>query len=132
MMQKPDQIALKDSLVSLVLPEGILDYFELTQITVVDSPVQKGFTQFVKTMNIYLDELDNRAPDQMYLRPNGFTESTQVKDFTIRKRLVILHVRRRRYEDEEGKNVILSEFPIKAKGTSFSTELADFFKGGAR
>jgi hypothetical protein len=39
-----------------------------------------------------------------------------------------LHIRRRRYLDADDKSVILSEFPIKADGTSISPEFADFLK----
>ena len=42
--------------------------------------------------------------------------------------LLTLHIRRRRYLDAEDRSVILSEFPLKADGTSISPEFADFLK----
>ena len=41
----------------------------------------------------------------------------------------ILHVRRRRYLDENGKNVILNLYPTTAEGTRYSEEFAVFLKG---
>lgn len=48
-------------------------------------------------LHIYLDERDNRSADDNDLQPNGFTESSQVEDFPIRDRKVLLHIRRRRW-----------------------------------
>ena len=49
-------------------------------------------------------------------------------EFETRKAELTLHIRRRRYLDADDKSVILSEFPIKADGTSISPEFADFLK----
>ena len=64
----------------------------------------------------------------MLLKPNGFTEPTVIKDFPVRNRNLILHVRRRRYLDENGKNVILNLYPTTAEGTRYSEEFAVFLK----
>lgn len=65
----------------------------------------------------------------LLLKPNGFTEPTVIKDFPVRNRNLILHVRRRRYLDENGKNVILNLYPTTAEGTRYSEEFAVFLKG---
>lgn len=65
------------------------------------------------------------------MKPNGFTEYTSVRDYPVRNHLQTLHIRRRRYTNAEGKNVLLSEYPLKAAGTSISSEFADFLKGRA-
>ena len=80
------------------LPDGMIDWFEVVNMTEENNP---GTTiadkLYNRILNIYLDERDNRSEDQMGLKPNGFTEATVIKDYPIRNRKVLLHVRRRRY-----------------------------------
>jgi len=64
----------------------------------------------------------------LFLSPNGFTEPTEVADFPIRDRKVMLHIRRRRWKDEAGHNVILNIYPITAEGTRYSEEFVAFLK----
>lgn len=80
-------------------------------------------------LHIYLDERDNRTEEQSQIfKPNGFTEATQVQDFPIRDRKTVLHIRRRRYIDSNGKSVIINNFNLSAQGTRYSDEFADFLK----
>ena len=51
-----------------------------------------------------------------------------MSDFPIRDRKVILHVRRRRWIDGEGHNVVLDRYDLVADGTSYSKEFADALK----
>ena len=71
---------------------------------------------------------DNRSEDQFALKPNGFTETTDIKDYPIRNRKVVLHVRRRRYLDSDGHNIILNRYPLTSDGTKVSVEFGLFFK----
>ena len=114
--------------VSLILPENILDQFVIVKLEDEDIARNDGTYQpFKHNVHIYLDEQDNRTADQRAsLKANGFTEYTSVKDYPVRNRLLTLHIRRRRYLDAEDRSVILSEFPLKADGTSISPEFADF------
>ena len=116
--------------VSLILPENILDQFDIVKLEDEDIARNDGTYQpFKHNVHIYLDEQDNRTAEQrLSLKPNGFTEYTSVKDYPVRNRLLTLHIRRRRYLDAEERSVILSEFPLKADGTSISPEFADFLK----
>ena len=79
-------------------------------------------------LNIYLDERDNRTGEDLGLKPNGFTEPTVMKDYPIRNRKVLLHVRRRRYLDADNRNIILNQYPLTADGTKVSVEFGLFFK----
>lgn len=120
-------------IVSLMLPESMLDCFDVVKVEEIDIPATDVvFTPYKRMVNLYLDEQDNRTAEQECYKPNGFTEYTKVSDFPLRNRLVTLHIRRRRYVDSEGKNVILCEYPLKAEGTSISPEFADFLKGTPR
>lgn len=104
-------------LASFILPNGILDWFDFVKAN--EEPVEKKDCIYKSTLHIYLDEKDNRTNEHLLLKPNGFTEPTVIKDFPVRNRNLILHVRRRRYLDENGKNVILNLYPTTAEGTRY-------------
>ena len=115
-------------LVSFILPDSILDWFEFVKVT--EEPIEPKKDELFKSrLHIYLDERDNRTNEHLNLNPNGFTEPTEVADFPIRDRKVMLHIRRRRWKDESGHNVILNIYPIAAEGTRYSEEFAAFLKG---
>ena len=116
--------------VSLILPENILDQVDIVRPEDEDIDRHDGTYQpFKHNVHIYLDEQDNRTAEQRAtLKPNGFTEYTSVKDYPGRNRLPTLHIRRRSYLAAKDRSVILSEFPLKADGTSISPEFADLLK----
>lgn len=115
-------------LASFLLPNGMLDWFDF--VSAKEEVAEKKKDSIYKsTLHIYLDEKDNRSAETQHLRLNGFTEATIVKDFPVRDRNLILHIRRRRYLDEEGKSVILSVYQATADGTRYSEEFAAFLKG---
>ena len=113
-----------------MLPDGILDYFEITKIDEEVTNEKDETGTVIRILHIYLDERDNRIGDQLGLKPNGFTEATVIKDYPIRNRKVLLHVRRRRYLDADGRNIILNQYPLTADGTKLSVEFGLFFKDG--
>lgn len=119
----------KDFLISFFLPEGMTDWFEVVKVVEEVNPDTKSADMFFRyRLNIYLDELDNREGESLGLKPNGFTEPTVIRDYPIRNRKVLLHVRRRRYLDAEGHNIILNEYPLSSEGTKISVEYGAFFK----
>ena len=111
---------------SFLLPEGMLDYFDIVRIDEESTPKEEVYTGGI--LHIYLDELDNRTEDSQGLRPNGFTEPTLVNDFPIRDHKVVLHIRRRRWIDEGGKNVVMNVYNLAVTGTRYSEEFAAFLK----
>lgn len=113
-------------LASCVLPEGILEYFDVVRVD--EEPSPKSDTLYTTILHIHLDELDNRTDGMETFRSNGFTEASVIQDFPIRDRKVVLHVRRRRWINGQGKNTVLDVYPLMAKGTRYSQEFADFFK----
>ena len=91
-------------LAACVLPKGILEFFNVVRVD--EEPSPKPDTLYSTILHIHLDELDNRTDEMAAFRPNGFTEASVVQDFPIRDRKVVLHVRRRRWINEQGKNVV--------------------------
>ena len=118
-------------LASLMLPSEMLLYFNIVRIEEDTTTVGK---ELIPTVHIYLDEADNREHMDGHneLRPNGYTEPTTIADFPLRKRKLLLHVRRRRWLDNDGCNYLIKVMDLIAPGTSLSPELASFLKGGAR
>lgn len=128
-MEKKSSSINTDFIISFFLPDGMIDWFEVVNMT--EKP-NTGKTQadilYNSILNIYLDERDNREGEQLGLKPNGFTEATVIKDYPIRNRKVLLHVRRRRYLDADGRNIILNQYPLTSDGTKVSVEFGLFFK----
>jgi hypothetical protein len=107
-----------EELVKYVFPGEIVEYFEIALIKEIED-----------TLHIYLDEL-NVVPAEhkdKELLPNGFYEESMIKDFPLRDKKVILHVRRRRWVDSQGKSHS-REWELTAKGTRYSKEFAYFLK----
>ena len=107
-------------LVECLLPEHMLDWFDLKDVFV----EQKKETKLV---HIYLDENELRPDDRTDIRPNGFTRESVFHDFPIRGHEVLLHIRRRRWLDSENHNV-MTECEFIQESTRCSTELAAFLK----
>lgn len=107
-------------LAECLLPAHILDWFDLQNVSI----EKKGDTQVI---HLYIDENEQTPDDRDDLRPNGFTCESVFHDFPIRGQEVLLHVRRRRWLDADGHNV-MTECGLIQESTRYSTELADFLK----
>jgi hypothetical protein len=109
-----------ETLVRLLLPEGILDYFEL--IDVAQTPIG---------LNIHLEE-KNIAPsgyESVKLESKGFLPETAIQDFPIRGHKVALCVKRRRWEVKESGLIITRDWNLVRKGARMTTEFGTFLKG---
>ena len=119
-------------LAKCLLPTHMLEWFDLTNVEV--KPKEKTATRdthseeaSVNVVHLYLDENTLTPDNRVDLLPNGFTPAKTFHDFPIRGQEVLLHVRRRRWLDAEGRNV-MSEFDFIQESTRCSKELADFLK----
>ena len=74
----------------LLLPEGILTYFEVTHADRTSTAIL-----------IYLDEKDLSGEERSgkHLQSKGFYPPASIHDFPLRGKSLILHVRRRRWLD---------------------------------
>jgi hypothetical protein len=108
-----------EELIKYVLPKEVANYFELLDIKT------NG-----EELHLYLDEL-NIVPleyEQISLSSNGFYEESLIRDFPLRDKKVLLHVRRRRWVDTSGKSYS-RDWDLVAGGTRYSKEFASFLKG---
>ena len=108
------------TLVKYILPEEIFQFFEITNIE------EQG-----KELHIYLDE-NPVVPDgysSYKLTSKGFHSEVIIKDYPIRNKACMLHVRRRRWLIEETGKVISREWNLTAEGTRYTQGFATFLKG---
>jgi hypothetical protein len=110
----------EQKLISLLLPEGILDYFILTRVE-----------QNVQGLHVYLEE-KNEVPDEYKKErtgPKGFMPEIAIQDFPIRGQKVSLHVKRRRWQIIGSGEIILRDWKLVHKGARMTTEFGLFLKG---
>lgn len=107
-------------LASYVLPQELSNYFE-----VVDVAEEKVDDELL--LHIYLEELEAAPEGHADAVPNGFYEETRINDFPVRDHRTVLHIRRRRWKDAQGKSVS-RDWQLVAKGTRHSKEFASFLK----
>lgn len=106
-------------LIKLLLPEIIVDYFELTSY-------EKG----EEILHLYLREI-NSIPEeyrQCKLSSKGFFDEITVQDFPIRGHQVYLHISRRRWLNEDTGKVVFRDWNLVADGTRVTQEFASFLK----
>ena len=113
------------SLLSIILPEGVLDYFSITStVELCDIISKEAYFEIVLEENnkILLDV------DPSDYESKGFTEVT-LQDFPIRGRAVFLIIRRRRWRHKKDpQKIIRNNFSLVAEGSGFTKELSDFLK----
>ena len=127
-MAKKDTSFNYETLVRYMLPQGILDSFEITKVEEEVTSERDETGTIIRILHIWLEERDLREKAWHDLRPNGFTEYRAFNDFPQREHKVLLHVRRRRWLDGEGRSVILDSPALTAEGTCYSAEFAEFLK----
>lgn len=108
------------SLVRYIMPKEFGDYFE-----VVDVAEEQIGSEML--LHVYLDEKDETPDGRTDLKPNGFYEESLINDFPIRDHRTVLHIRRRRWKDADGKSVS-KDWELVAQGTRHSKEFAAFLK----
>jgi hypothetical protein len=108
------------SLVKLILPSEIFEYFEIINVVVEDNSI-----------HVYLDERDVKpeAYSEKKLTSKGFHPESVIQDFPLRKKPVFLHVRRRRWLVGPTGEVVSRDWDSVAEGTRYTKSFADFLKG---
>lgn len=106
-------------LIKLLLPEILVDYFELTR-----------FNKGEEVLHLYFKEL-NRQPEEYTkdkLTSKGFFPEITIQDFPIRGHHVYLHITRRRWLNETTNEVVFRNWQLVAKGTRMTEEFSAFLK----
>ena len=108
------------TLAKLILPKEMPEHFDLIK-------VETDMYKDEPRLHLYLDEKAVAPQGREDLQPNGFYEESCINDFPIRDYRTVLHIRRRRWKDAEGKSVS-KDWEMIAKGTRYSKEFATFLK----
>ena len=107
---------------SLLLPCGLLDYFDIIKVSQSDTQVL-----------IYLEEKNNLSPDiASCYESKGFYPAVVVNDFPVRGKSLLLNLRRRRWIHKQSGEYYNRDFSIIADGTRITQEFASFLKGNIR
>ena len=103
-----------------ILPQEFEDHFELKDVS-----EEKVGPEML--LHLYLEEKDEAPEGREDLIPNGYYDEMRINDFPIRDHRTVLHIKRRRWKDKEGKSVS-KDWQLVAKGTRHSNEFAAFLK----
>jgi hypothetical protein len=117
------------SLLSSILPEGLLDHFEMVSFEILGDVQTKKDCFYIN-----LDE-KNTLPSSHNpkdFESKGFYERTSVQDFPIRGKAVYLGIKRRRWRHKTEKMEIKSDYSFIADGSKLTLDLSDFLKGTGR
>lgn len=110
-----------ETLVRHILPEGLLEYFELRDVVSSESG----------QLNIFLEEknLPPSGYEKAQLESKGFLPETAIQDFPIRGHKVALCIKRRRWEVKTSGELITRDWNLVIKGARMTTEFGTFLKG---
>ncbi len=102
-----------------VLPDGLLEYFNINDIK-----------QSQKELYIYLEEKKDTPQEYKSdkLTSKGFFEEIKVQDFPIRGKGVYLLIKRRKWLNEDTGAIVSRNWELVAKGTRMTKEFAAFLK----
>jgi hypothetical protein len=103
----------------LILPEFLIEHFELTSFNNTEEKLQLYFEEKIRPPK----EFGN-----IELISKGFLDEITIQDFPLRGKYVFLHIKRRRWTNKITKEIIKRDWQLVAKGTRMTTEFAAFLK----
>lgn len=107
------------ALLKLILPEFLVEYFDLTH-----------HEQHQGVLHIYFEEKSD-IPKELSGRTlvsHGFHKQQRVQDFPLRSNKVYLLIKRRRWKDTQTQEIVQRDWNMVAKGTRITQEFASFLK----
>jgi len=110
-------------LMGYLLPEGTLDFFEITHIV----KDKEGLVLFLEEKNIPPTEYSGQT-----LHSKGFLPEVRVQDFPIRQHKVELSIKRRRWEVQSTGEIVSRNWDLVMQGARLTKEFALFLKDAFR
>ncbi|MDR0206707.1 MAG: hypothetical protein LBI45_05570 [Bacteroidales bacterium] len=110
------------SILKFVFPVEIVENFDIIDIKEISAGKEEELHFYFEENNLPPTELQDKQ-----LRPNGFYDASEIKDFPLRDKKAVLHIKRRRWIDNDGKSYS-RQWNFTAEGTKYSKEFAFFFK----
>ena len=108
-----------DQFLRFIFPEGMFDYFELSDFKEKSDRVEIYFEE----KNIHPQEY---ATDN--LESKGFYEQVRMQDYPMRGRSCLLFIKKRRWFNHSTGKYVSRNWKLVAEGTQITTEFASFFK----
>lgn len=108
------------SLFSLVLPSGVLEFFDIKDCIISSDKVDLFLQE-----KPYLPE--GFTSDDLV--SHGFTKEKIIQDFPFRDKSLYLHICRRRYMKKSDNSTICRDLSVAFTGTHLTAEFAVFLKG---
>jgi len=108
------------ALLKFLLPEGLLDYFEVRDIVLIDNQ----YHIHLEEQNIHPSEFKG-----VKLTSKGFFDEVTIQDFPLRGKACFLKVRRRKWLNESTGLNVSRDWKLVATGTRMTEEFATFLKG---
>ncbi|WP_240534818.1 ISAon1 family transposase [Pedobacter aquae] len=107
------------TLLSLILPEGLSEYFELDKV----ETVSDSYYIYLKERNIQPKEFTAQK-----LISKGFFEEISVRDFPLRGKPCFLKLKRRKWMIVETGEIVFRDWNLVAEGTKMTQEFAFFLR----
>jgi transposase len=111
----------QEDILRLFLPSWLFDYFEIEKYT---------WDSF--RIDVYLGEKKIVPNVSCRLRSYGFTDYSIIQDFPIKVKAVYLHLRRRKWLNEDTLEITSRKFDIAYEGTRLTKEFVAFLKESNR
>ena len=108
-----------DQFLRFIFPEGMFDYFELSDFKEKSDRVEIYFEE----KNIHPQEY---ATDN--LESKGFYEQVRMQDYPMRGRSCLLFIKKRRWFNHSTGKYVSRNWKLVAEGTQITTEFASFLK----
>ena len=119
-MEKETKLSsVEQQLLSLILPAGLLDYFDIKSVR----DIKIGYEVLLEEKSDIPTEYINEP-----MRCHGFYPEQTIHDFPVRGKVFDLIVKRRRWLNTTTKEVVSRDWDLVAKGTRFTKEFASFLK----
>jgi hypothetical protein len=113
---------LEKELLSLLLPQGLLEMFDVDRVETRSEEVHFYLSQ--------KNELPVKGGQRLLSK--GFFDEETLRDFPLRGKACFLHLKRRKWLDVETGKIVFHEWSQVAEGTRLTTEFAAFLKGTHR
>lgn len=114
---------MNQDIVQLLLPEGLLDYFDLIKV----EKAENSFHIHIVERNIIPKEFEGQK-----LESKGYFEEETVRDFPLRGKACFLKIKRRKWLNHDIGKIVYRNWNLVASGTRMTSEFATFLKGAFR
>ena len=106
-------------LLKFMLPDFLVDYFEVVSTTNTEEILHLYFEEKIKPPQEF---------NAFELVSKGFQDEITIQDFPLRGKYVYLHIKRRRWTNKTTGEIIKRDWQLVAKGTRITQEFATFLK----